>query len=159
MLKIMVEKWNKNQSLLKQSLSKKDLLNISYEELVKLTFSDIYNADEEKHKLNLEEITQIDDGGYSGTLLYVIPFDTYQPEAKDYLMTYIEYGSCSGCDALKRIQFDIEYDGKGKATDEDILQFMKICKDIICNTIKPYNYGWRSDDNFEEITVDLGENQ
>lgn len=34
--------------------------------------------------------------------------------------------------------------------------FMNICKDLICNAIKPYNYGWRHDDRFD--VVEEGDN-
>ena len=26
--------------------------------------------------------------------------------------------------------------------------FMDICRELICNAIKPYNFGWREDENW-----------
>ena len=44
-------------------------------------------------------IHQIDDGDYQGTLVFVIGAKGYQPST--YWYTKIDYGSCSGCDALE----------------------------------------------------------
>lgn len=48
-----------------------------------------------------ERIHEIDDGEYQGTLLFVIPSDTYQPW--NYWYVKVDYGSCSGCDTLMAI--------------------------------------------------------
>ena len=32
--------------------------------------------------------------------------------------------------------------------DEFLDGFMDICQDLICNAIKPYNFGWREDENW-----------
>lgn len=142
MLKIMKDCWYRNSDKLRTALMEKygegDEWDIycSYEDLVKLTFSTIYNSDEQVlDKLDLDKITSIDDGNYQGTIMFVVPFDTYQPSCYEYLMTYIGYGSCSYCDALQGA-FQVE---KG---DERITSLMSICEALICNTIKPYNHGW-----------------
>lgn len=49
---------------------------------------------------NINKITEIDDGDYQGTLLFLVPLDIYQPTEYDYITTYVGYGSCSGCDTL-----------------------------------------------------------
>ncbi len=54
-------------------------------------------------------MTVIDNGDYQGTLIYIIPRDTYQPDVEDYLVTNNYYGSCSGCDTLQAIT---EYSSK-----------------------------------------------
>ena len=46
--------------------------------------------------------------------------------------------------------------GDGKLTEQQVKDFMNICKDLICNAIKPYNYGWRHDDRFD--VVEEGDN-
>lgn len=141
MLKKLLEKWNENKDLLKSELAIRiDLNSCNYKDLVKLTFEIIFNTGCECYEetLNTERITEIDDGNYQGTLLFLIPFDTYQPSEYEYLMTYVNYGSCSGCDTLQAIRG--WSDGKLNATQ--VNQFMDLCKDIICNTIKPYNSGW-----------------
>lgn len=154
MLKILVEKWDKNKDKLRNALYNADLKNVEYIDIVKLTFDNIYNVDNKKHSLSdldMGNITEINDGEWQGTLLYLIPFKTYQPAEDEYLMTYVGYGSCSGCDTLQSIQSEIP--SSGQPTEANIKDFMVLCKDIICNTIKPYNYGWHEDKHFETVEV------
>lgn len=151
MLKILLRKWNENKSLLRQELSTRTNLNgCNYLDLVKLTFETIYNKGELGYgkDLDLDNITQIDNGDYQGTLLFLIPFNIYQPSEYEYLMTYVGYGSCSGCDTLLSIQ---EYNNGQELTEQQVKLFMNLCKDIVTNTIKPYNSGWRENDNFDVV--------
>ena len=155
MMKIMKKLWNKNQDKLREELSSRDDLNeCGYVDLVKIAFDKIYNDENRTDSENLctDKVHEIDDGDYQGTRIYLIPFDTYQPDPKDYLMTSVWYGSCTGCDVLLAAQ---EWGG-GKLTEQQVKDFMSICKDLICNTIKPYNYGWRHDDRFD--IVEEGDN-
>ena len=148
MLKILIGQWDKNKDLLKEELSK--IKNIEYRELVKLTFNCIFNNNLPSNykELDIENITEIDDGNYQGTLLYVIPFNVYQPAEYDYLMTYVGYGSCSGCDSLLSI---LGYKDNEKLSAYQINELMSLCKDIITDTIKPFNNGWRKSDLFLEV--------
>ena len=93
-------------------------------------------------------MTEIDNGDYQGTMLYLIPFKTYQPAEYEYLMTYVWYGSCSGCDALQAAKFWCD---DGPLTGKELKAVMAICKDIVCNTIKPYNCGWRENDEYKPV--------
>lgn len=153
MIRIAAIQWDKNKDLLREKLaSRTDLYNCGYLDLVKLTFDVIFNTNNSNtnyywndRMLNIDKITEIDDGDYQGTLLYVIPFDTYQPGAGEYLMTSVSYGSCSGCDILQRIQMCMD----DLLTEPQLTDFMGLCKDLICNTIKPYNYGWHHDPDFD----------
>lgn len=154
MLKILYEKWEKNRETLKSAISRiPNVSELEYKDLVKLTFSAIYNDGDDTNipysykSLNLDRITMIDDGDYQGTLLFVIPFNTYQPGEGEYLMTYVGYGSCSGCDTLLSI---VDW-GNGPATERQVSDLLALCKDIVTNTIKPYNYGWRSEDIFDKV--------
>ena len=154
MLKILYEKWEKNRETLKFAISRiPNVSELEYKDLVKLTFSAIYNDGDDTNipygykRLNLDRITMIDDGDYQGTLLFVIPFETYQPGEGEYLMTYVGYGSCSGCDTLLSI---VDYKN-GPATERQVSDLLALCKDIVTNTIKPYNYGWRSEDIFDKV--------
>lgn len=147
MLKIIVSQWEKNKDELRSVLSKIDLNDIGWADLVRLTFEIIYNndlAEIECDMLDLEAIHEIDDGNYQGTLLFLIPFKSYQPREYEYLMTYVGYGSCSGCDALLSIR-------SGETCEAKVNEFMGLCKDILTNTIKPYNDGWRENDFFNHI--------
>ena len=151
MLKIIVSQWDKNKEELRSILSKRtDLCDLAYIDLVKLTFEVIYNNGLHKYEddiLDLDSIHEIGAGNYQGTLLYLIPFDSYHPNEYEYLMTYVGYGSCSGCDALLSIQ-NRYYGAPPKQMVDDL---MALCKDILTNTIKPYNRGWRHTDSFEHI--------
>ena len=96
-----------------------------------------------------EEITTIDNGDYQGTQLFMIPRNTYQPSAGDYLLTFTYYGSCSGCDTLQAIQS--WRDDDKVPTEEQVKDFMTLCRDLVCNITKPFNEGWREDEKFTEI--------
>lgn len=67
-------------------------------------------------------------------------------------MTYVGYGSCSGCDTLQAIQ---DY-GKDPISEDQLNDFMALCKDIVTNMIKPYNSGWRNEEEFTEVEVNEG---
>lgn len=142
MLKYCKDKWSKNEELLRQALSFEELDCLGYKDLVKLTVKWILNGGENDFQnWDYNNITCIDNGDYQGTLLYLIPKNTYQPAEYQYLMTYVGYGSCSGCDTLQSIQFK----------DCEVSEYMKLCKDIVCNIIKPYNYGWRNEEEFDIV--------
>ena len=151
MTRIMKERWDANKDKLRDALAERtDLNHCNYEDLVNLTFEVIYNTDANEtgyQVLNLNNITVVDDGDYQGTVVFLIPFDTYQPSEHEYIMTYIGYGSCSGCDVLQAVQSCGDY-GKKKATEDQLDGFMDICRELICNAIKPYNFGWREDENW-----------
>lgn len=159
MIKYCIEKWDKNKDLLRSALNNNKLLNhvlnkndddpleyLEYKDLVKLTVMFILN---DENEWNENKIKEIDDGGYQGTLLYLIPEDTYQPDSSEYLMTFVEYGSCSGCDTLQAIQCFLGTKDRDKSVDD----LMNLCKDLICNMIKPYNTGWRHDEKFDTIEI------
>ena len=144
MLKYCKNKWNKNEKLLKQALSLEKLNNLVYEDLVRLSVKWILNSGENNRgDWDCDNIKCIDDGDYQGTQLYLIPKNTYQPEEYEYLMTYVGYGSCSGCDTLLSIQYE----------ENNINEFVQLCKDIVCNIIKPYNCGWRNEEEFEPVEL------
>ena len=150
MTRIMKERWDANKDKLRAVLAEQtDLNECDYEYLVKLTFETIYNTSVTglDRKLDLKHITVIDDGDYQGTLVFLIPFDTYQPSEHEYIMTFVGYGSCNVCDALQAAQ---SWE-RGKLTEQQIVGFMDICGDLIFNAIKPYNYGWREDENWNPV--------
>lgn len=152
MIKIIKDQWDKNRDILRDEFINGTGFNTcSYADLVKFAFEKIYNTGMTNYgkKLDVDRITEIDNGDYQGTLLFVIPFKCYHPGEDDYLMTYIGYGSCSVCDTLQSIQ-DFSED---TLTGEQVKDFMNLCKDILMNTIKPYNKGWRYDFNFDEVEM------
>ena len=164
MLKVMWDAWAKYHKDLEEVLRNIENLDaIDYEWLVKTAFETIYNKYAENSwscdEVDINRMTVINDGHYQGTLLFLMPFGSYSPGPDDYLMTHVWYGSCSGCDTLERIRmqskYDYEEDVYAKTPNEQQVQdLLMLCKDIITNTIKPYNYGWQHNEAFDVATVD-----
>lgn len=154
MIKYCLDKWNKNQPLLEKSLrADKSLNQCDYEYLVKMIISCILNGDQGDDYEEMrwsDDVTVVDNGDYQGTLLFLIPQSTYQPCASEYLMSFVEYGSCSGCDVLQSIQGYSD----DPPTEKQIKDFMGLCRDIVCNMIKPYNYGWRHSSDFDPVVFE-----
>ena len=154
MIKYCLEKWDKNKSALRRALlNDKKLPTCEYKHLVELAVMHILNDSRENDDYDCEwdvsKITEIDNGGYQGTLLYLIPSTSYQPSEYEYLMAYVGYGSCSGCDTLQRIQ------RFGDDEPTPIKDYMTLCLDIVSTIIKPYNTGWRGGDSeFEAVKWD-----
>ena len=153
MIKYCLDKWNKNRERLEEVLSKDTKLNnCEYEYLVKLVVDHILNDEDCGYgeKWDSSEITVVDNGNYQGTQLFIIPAKTYQPSEYEYLMTYVSYGSCSGCDTLLGIQ---DWSDKEPPADTQLKDSMVLCKDLITNMIKPYNCGWRENKEFETVVM------
>lgn len=147
MLKILKELWSLNSQHLYNeiaNLTDDQIYDLEYLDLVKMTFKHIYP------RIDTERIAEIDDGSHQGTLLYVMPFENYQPSASDYLLTYIEYGSCFVCDTLQSIKHE-------ETREEQKKDLLTLCRDMVVKTVKPYNYGWRMDKDFD-IVDDFNDN-
>lgn len=150
MLKYCRDKWYENKDKLEAVIMMDTNLNhCEYSYLVELIVEYILNPSIETdwEKFDADKITVIDNGNYQGTVLFMIPRKTYQPSASDYLLTYSYYGSCSGCDTLLSIQDWSD----GIPTENQVKEYMILCKDLVCNIVKPYNYGWQEDEKFTVI--------
>ena len=149
MLKYCKDKWYENKDKLEEAIRNDEGLNdCNYKRLVEMIVEYILNpSNGDSDEFDKDAITVIDNGDYQGTQLFMIPRNTYQPSAEDYILTYTYYGSCSGCDTLQAIQCWHE----GKLDEQQVKDFMTLCKDLVCNIIKPFNDGWREDDKFMEI--------
>ena len=159
MIKYALKKWDENKDVLRnaiQQTEKDKRCTWDYKEIVKLVCRYIFNENvsREEPMINVDGITMIDNGDYQGTLLFMLPFDAYQPAEYEYLMTYVGYGSCSGCDTLQCIQVADEDDETEK---EMVDSYLGICKDLVSNTIRPYNTGWRNDMIFEPVNSSSSE--
>jgi len=101
MITEIISQWDKNKGKLEEYFknTKQSEFSDSYLSILKKIF-ELVLTDEE---WQLDKITEVDDGDYQGTLLFIIPKDTYQPSVGDYLFTSVSYGSCSGCDTLQGI--------------------------------------------------------
>lgn len=156
MLKYCLEQWDKNKDDLEKNIREdKNLVGYFGEEdagylyLVKKLVEVVLNKDSD-YIWDLDRIVEIDDGDYQGTLLYVIPMNTYQPSEYEYLMTYADYGSCGCCDTLMGIKDNGRYDDE-LPNEEQVKDYMVLMKDILTNMIRPYNSGWRNDADFDEV--------
>lgn len=157
MITFCVNQWDKNKDRLKSDIENniKWYSQAEYADLVRKVVDFVFNdEDEYSTKYDSKNITEIDNGDYQGTLMYVIPEDSYQPSEDEYLMTYVGYGSCSGCDTLQSIQKWSYYEEDNEEErKEEVEQFTKdvldLCLHIVQNTIKPYNHGWREDERFK----------
>lgn len=97
-----------------------------YKDIVKQVIS-ILNTDDYDEPPDPERIHEIDDGDYQGTLLYVIAAAGYQPS--DYWYVKVSYGSCSGCDSLKRINELSDLDKK--PTKQQTEDYMTLALHIV----------------------------
>lgn len=114
MIEDYVQYYNKNKSVLREMFQKVLEQNeyIRYDRVVKILVKFLSNGnmayspygDSRSYELDPGRITEIDHGEYQGTLIYVIGEPGYQPS--NYVVTKVDYGSCSGCDTLDRILED-----------------------------------------------------
>ena len=70
-----------------------------YEDLLKLVINEVINP-YISGKLSTNGITTITTGSYQGTYIYIIPTDSWPMHPKNFVRTYVSYGSCCECDAL-----------------------------------------------------------
>lgn len=101
-----------------------------YKEIVKAVVS-ILDDTKTYGAPNVNNIHEINDGDYQGTLLYLIPEDTYQPH--NYWYVRVWYGSCSGCDTLEAIRESKPWrDGEDDPQkDKRIKEYMTLALHII----------------------------
>ena len=160
MIKYCREKWDKNQEKLREFFeTSNDLLEYDYEDLLIFTITYILNDGNDLYSdWDAGNIHKIDDGDYQGTLLFLIPTANYQPEASDYLMTYVAYGSCSWCDLLQNIKSKIDYSSSKEYASskmEIVDDYMTLCRDMVVRMIRPYNTGWRNRPEFDEVEEEI----
>ena len=186
MIQYCLEKWDKNCKNLENIIRQDALINeCEYDYLVNLVVIHILNDGEDiskksdmdifdllktreadnKYLWDNGKISMINDGTWQGTLLFLIPRNEGggYPAEYDYLMTYVDYGSCSGCDTLQGIQLqalDYFYQKNRDNTSQcpierQVKEYMMLCKDIVSNMIRPYNHGWRNEERFEQVEVDV----
>jgi len=111
----------------------------SYRRIVHLIFDNVINPymiDNRLKPFDLQKLTEIDDGQYQGTLLYLIPRNDYQPSAWEYIITCVEYGSCTVCDILQGIHC---YDTDEYPDKDQLKSYMRLCLHIIQRCKYPYD--------------------
>lgn len=121
-----IQAWNTRKENLATWFRQTDQSELSYELILKALLDEVVNPSLED-KWDSERIHLIDDGDYQGCQIFVIPMDTYQPSPYQYLTTYQDYGSCSGCDLLEGIR---HYDDK-PPTEEQVKQYMTLALHLL----------------------------
>ena len=150
MIKYCLDKWEKNKNKLEEVYRTQTCwTECVYKDIVKAVVTYILNPDNEE-PWDANSISEIDNGDYQGTLIYLIPQEIYQPSEYEYLITYVGYGSCPGCDTLQDILYTHEDGEKNHLSEVQIKDFMVLSKDIVMNIRKPYNNGWRHDASFDD---------
>lgn len=150
MIKFCLNKWDDNNKKLREVIANTPVetrKNWDYRDLVYLVATTVYEFD-------LPIVNNIVYGGdcnYQGTLVFLIPMNDGSDTEREWLMSYIGYGSCTVCDTLQSIQSD---DGESDSDIDAVDEYMNLCRDIVSNTILPYNDGWRQDDLYDTVTVD-----
>ena len=138
MIKDFVIAWDANKEKLREYLSTHEQEDYdSYKKIVTLLFEHVINPYLEEKRgyvYDTKKLHEIDDGDYQGTLLYLIPIDEYQPSHYQYVATFVEYGSCSGCDTLLGIS---QYD-YGMPNSEQVEEYMTLCLHILQHFKYPF---------------------
>ena len=142
MIKYCVEKWNKNKDKLMEVIENStDHHNWGYSDLLEMIIENVLDdSDGYGDKWDSNEIKIIDHGDYQGTLMFLFHRQTYQPGAGDYMITYVGYGSCSGCDTLMAIQEE-HYDYSNPntlPTESQVRDYMTLCLHMIQRMKCPY---------------------
>lgn len=128
MNKDIVSAWDKKQKDVREWIATIKNNEFSYKSLlentVKILFGENYDC---SGMPDFERITEIDNGNYQGTLVFVIGGKGYQPSVEDHWYTSVYYGSCSGCDTLQGIS---EYSDELPSEDQ-IQQYWTLCLHMI----------------------------
>ena len=101
MLESFVKAWDSNAETLKESIKARGEEIFDYEELLVTTLRHCF-PERKYGEPDSEKVHRIDDGDYQGTLVYLVPEQTYQPST--YFVFKVSYGSCSGCDTMQAIE-------------------------------------------------------
>lgn len=150
MNKYCIEKWEKNKHHLRNAIREiVDFEEMDYAQLLQLCIKYILNIGAEEQDRYKEQVTCIEIGGYSGDYVFVISPENEYQGVDGVLMSYVEYGSCSGCDMMESIIMEV-YNKQG-VTEQIIDDLMMLCQHMICNMIKPYNHGRYNDKRFNTI--------
>jgi len=115
--------WDKNQEMVREWIKTVDTLQFSYLSLLENTIRILFAEDHDSSSPDYNKITEINNGDYQGTLLFVIGGKGYQPCVNEHWFTAVEYGSCSCCDTLQGIS---GWDCK-LPTEDQTQQYWTLC--------------------------------
>ena len=137
MIKQFIEQWEENKRLLEEYFRTTTQSEYSeYDKILKKILELVVKEPVGWYdRWDTEKITAIDDGDYQGTLLFVVPVEKYQPSSSEYMITAVDYGSCSGCDTLERIR---NYED-GLPDEEQVKDYMMLALHMVQSMKMPYN--------------------
>jgi len=125
MITEIIEQWEENKSKLKNYFETTTQNEYNqYKIILKKTFELCFK------EYDYNKITEINDGDYQGTLIFLIPKNTYQPTERDYLCTSVSYGSCSSCDTLQRIINDSD-DYDELPNEKQVTEYMTLALHMV----------------------------
>lgn len=129
MIQELILQWEENKHKLEEYFrTTKQGEYHTYEQIVRKIFElCLTKADDRGNGFDISKMTVIDDGDYQGTKIFIIPKDTYQPIASEYVVTNTYYGSCSGCDTLQSIS-DYDYD---LPTEGQVKEYMTLALHLV----------------------------
>lgn len=125
MIKEIINEWEANKSKLRDwFMSNETEAYNEYPKIVEAIFTYVISG------YDPEKLHVIDDGSYQGTMIFLIPKETYQPGVSEYLLTDTYYGSCSGCDTLLNI-IEEEYSYEEEDKEEMVNELMTLSLHLV----------------------------
>ena len=116
-----VRAWDARKSHLEKWFKRTNQEKLSYDVILAAIIDEVINpSTTDGNKYDSLKIHIIDDGDYQGCQIFIVPLKCYQPSPYQYITTYQDYGSCSGCDLLEGIR---KYDS-GTPTEEQVKEYM-----------------------------------
>lgn len=144
MIQLFVEAWDANKDKLQEYFKTHKMEDYNdYKKLVRILFDGVINPylvdvkGMNPYDVMDDEVTLIDNGSYQGTQLFALHLEAYQPSSWEYVFTFQEYGSCSGCDLLQSIQ---RYDYDKLPNEEQVKEHMQLCLHLLQRCKTPFNY-------------------
>ena len=137
-------KWAENEEKLEEIIrNSTDHNSWNYRDLLKLVVENILNRGhrgygvEDNKEWDSADITEIDNGDYQGTKIFVFHRKCYQPSEVEYLFTYVDYGSCSCCDTLQGIQAEGDLNSRLPSKSQ-VKDYMTLCRDMVVRMKQPF---------------------
>lgn len=96
MIQEIVDRFMENKKDIREEISKK---HPKYIDLVRIVAK--YVKGSHRDEIDINSLQELSSGGYSGTNVYVMSSGAY---GSTWWYVRVFYGSCSGCDTLKRIR-------------------------------------------------------
>lgn len=129
MIPEVIQQWEANKHKLEEYFrtAKQSEYANSYKTILQKIIELVITGPSDWSKYDVSKITEVDDGDYQGTLIFLIPTDVYQPGIGDYLVTHTYYGSCSGCDTLQSICMYSD----GIANEEQVKEYMTLALHLV----------------------------